>query len=173
MGCGNPSVLQPAPAARLASGQPAHSPSQPFRPPALHYTPAQATPSFGLYSTAEGGAAYVARDLLDISSHIFKPEVGGLRVVCSGMSFAALCGGIGWKLLPRLPACSWLRAAAGWLPRQPGPPASTRHSPPLLLCLHPPPAGAAPPAGVPGGQPASGRSACSGSRCGADSGGGA
>ena len=38
-------------------------------------SPVQATPTFGLFSTAEGGAAYVARDLLEISSHIFKPEV--------------------------------------------------------------------------------------------------
>lgn len=35
----------------------------------------QATPTFGLFSTAEGGAAYMARDLLEISSHIFKPDV--------------------------------------------------------------------------------------------------
>lgn len=43
---------------------------------AWHLPPLQATQGFTLFSTAEGGAAYVARDLLDISSHIFKPEVG-------------------------------------------------------------------------------------------------
>ena len=47
---------------------PTHPPTHP--PPRL-----QATPGFALFSTAEGGAAYVARDLLDLSSHIFKPEV--------------------------------------------------------------------------------------------------
>ncbi len=42
----------------------------------------QVTPTFGLYSTAEGGAAYVARDLLEISSHIFKPEVRSVTCLC-------------------------------------------------------------------------------------------
>lgn len=40
----------------------------------------QATPTFGLFSTAEGGAAYMARDLLEISSHIFKPDVRLLSI---------------------------------------------------------------------------------------------
>ncbi len=34
----------------------------------------QWTPGFNLFTTTEGAAAFVARDLLDLSSHLLKPE---------------------------------------------------------------------------------------------------
>ena len=64
-----PSGLAPPPLARCAT--PLRS--LPFTRPALART--QAAPTFSLFSTAEGGAAYVARDLLELSSHFFKPDV--------------------------------------------------------------------------------------------------
>lgn len=64
-----------------------HPPPQHTPGPAPHPNPLQAAPTFGLFSTAEGGAAYVARDLLDISSHIFKPEVRLLPLFCLSRNF--------------------------------------------------------------------------------------
>ncbi|KAL4451949.1 hypothetical protein ABPG75_007611 [Micractinium tetrahymenae] len=80
----------------------------------------RATPGFTLFSTAEGGAAYVARDLLDISSHIFKPEVQRRLRQCleTSLPLAALPAAAAEagraaeearydEAVPRLPKSTW------------------------------------------------------------------
>jgi len=90
--------LAPLCGACVPAFQPAHL-SLPPTPLHLELPckPMQASPGFSLFTTTEGGAAYMARDLLDISSHIFKPEVGRGCLACTlGVThylFLA-CGGV-------------------------------------------------------------------------------